>query len=168
MANDRVRILPGVRRRYETDRFRLDMTSHKHMPYGASTNRLRGHPPRRYEIVIIHGLVGRNTESRFPPRIATHATAQNLFAYSCTVTVLPCTVPRTLTFETVTNTSPRTVTVTSADVPLAHRGPASATGCVARTRRWWRPSPSPAEEQGEPPPSRLQVQTNGTVRRTPW
>jgi hypothetical protein len=80
------------------------MTSHMHTPYGAPTNRLKGHPPRRYEIVINHGLAGRNTEILFPPRIATQATAQNFLAYSCTVTVLPCTVPRTLTFETVTNT----------------------------------------------------------------
>jgi len=43
------------------------MTSHKHTPYGASPNRLRGHPPRRYEIVIIHGLAGRNTEILFLP-----------------------------------------------------------------------------------------------------
>ena len=143
------------------------MTNHMHTPYSASTNLLKGNPPRRYVIVIIHGLVGRNTEILFPPRIATHDTARNFFAYSCTVTVLPCTVPRTLTFETVTNTPPRTVTVTSADVPLAHRGPASATGRVVRTLCWWRPSPLPAGELGKPPPSRLQEQPNGTARRTP-
>ena len=139
------------------------MTSHMHTPYGAPTNRLKGNPPRRYEIVSIHGR--KEHRNPFPPRIATHATARNFFAYSCTVTVLPCTVPRTLTFETVTNTPPRTVTVTSADVLLAHRGSASATGRAVRTRRWCRPSPLPAGELGKLP--RLQEKPNGTARRTP-
>ena len=122
---------------------------------------------RRYETVSILGPVGVPSDTPFPPESRIHATAQNLFAYSRTVTVLPCTVPRTLTFEIVTNTPPRTVTVTSADVPLAHRGPASATGRAVRTRRWWKPSPLPAGELGKLPPSRLQEKLNGTARRTP-
>ena len=141
------------------------MTSHIRIPYVAPTSHLKDKPYRRYETVSIHGLAGKEHRNPFPSRIAIHASARNFFAYSCTVTVLPCTVPRTLTFETVTNTPPRTVTVTSAYVPLAHRGPASATGRAVRTRRWCRPSPLPAGELGKLP--RLQEKPNGTARRTP-
>ena len=80
------------------------MTSHIRIPYVAPTSHLKDKPYRRYETVSIHGLAGKEHRNPFPPRIAIHDTARkNFFAYSCTVTVLPCTVPRTLTFETVTN-----------------------------------------------------------------
>ena len=84
------------------------MTSHMHTPYGAPTNRLKGNPHRRYETVSIHGPVGKEHSNQFPPRIAFMPPlgflANSCTANSCTVTVLSCTVPRTLMFEPVTNT----------------------------------------------------------------
>ena len=142
------------------------MTSHMHTPYGAPTNRLKGNPHRRYEIVSIHGLAGRNTAIRFLPesQLTPPLGISSTIHVPSRFYLVPC---RELTFETVTNTPPRTVSVTSADVPLAHRGPASATGRAVRTRRWWRPSPLPAGELGKPPQSRLQEKLNCTARRTP-
>ena len=76
------------------------MTSHMRTPYGAPTHHLKGNPFRRYETVIIR--LGGNTDTRFPRRTA-FTTQVSFLANSRTVTVIPCTVSRTLTFEPVTN-----------------------------------------------------------------
>ena len=76
------------------------MTSHMRTPYGAPTHHLKGNPFRRYETVIIR--LGGNTDTRFPRRTA-FTTQVSFLANSRTVTVLPCIVQRTFTFEPVTN-----------------------------------------------------------------
>ena len=68
---------------------------------------------------------GRNTDTCFLPESRIHASCQLIHSHGSNWSV-----SISLTFDPVTNTPPRTVTVISAVVPLGHLGPASEIGCV--------------------------------------
>jgi hypothetical protein len=80
---------------------------------------------RRYETVSILGPVGVPSPTpRFLPNRAFTPPA-NSYSHGSNLSV-----SISLTFDPVTNTPPRTVTVIFVVVPLARLGPASEIGCV--------------------------------------
>ena len=80
---------------------------------------------RRYETVSILGPVGVPSDTPFPPESRIHASCQLIHSHGSN---RPVSI--SLTFDPVTNTPPRTVTVIFVVVPLARLGPVSEIGCV--------------------------------------